>query len=255
MEPGETDQADLERRGWARSRGAVALAAAVLSLTVLLGGLPALAQNAALDDAFQQTAQEVLAERRYQTELPGPPEPEALPPPRDPLEIPEGAATVGRVLFWGLLLAGGALLAYRLILEGGRLIRRGPALKATEENGPARPAARGRQREGGALEEADRLARQGRFGDAMHTLLLAGLDDLRRRQAAALAPSLTSREILAIAGLSAEVKAALAPMVNLVELEHFGGRPSGAPEYQTCRENFQRLATPGTATAPESGVA
>ena len=62
----------------------------------------------------------------------------------------------------------------------------------------------------------------------------------------ALAESLTSREILQSVSLTERAKSALAPIVAVVELSHFGGRISSEMEYQACREHFQRLAIQGS---------
>ena len=93
------------------------------------------------------------------------------------------------------------------------------------------------------MEEADRLARKGKYGEAVHVLLLHCLDDLRLRLDIALAPSLTSREILERLHLTEGAKSALARIVTMAELNHFGGRAASEAAYQACRENYRRLAT------------
>ena len=83
---------------------------------------------------------------------------------------------------------------------------------------------------------ADVLARQGRYAEAVHALLLGALAilsaDARRWPTAA-----TGREIAAH-----HVRAAdLGVLVEVAERAHFGGRPASAAEYRACRERATRL--------------
>ncbi len=97
----------------------------------------------------------------------------------------------------------------------------------------------------GALEEADRLADSGQYGEAIHALLLHSLEELGRGFNVTLSASLTSREVLTILAVTEDAKAALAQIVTIAELDYFGGRESGEAEYQTVRVSYLRLTTPG----------
>jgi hypothetical protein len=86
------------------------------------------------------------------------------------------------------------------------------------------------------LDSAERLAAAGRFAEAIHLLLLETLAALSR--AAQLAPSLTSREIVARVPLPARARDALLGLVLAVEISRFGGAPAGERDYRACLERF-----------------
>ena len=92
-----------------------------------------------------------------------------------------------------------------------------------------------------ALTAADELARQGRFVDAMHLLLLQGLASIRERLDEPFADSLTSREILRGTRLSDKGKVALRDIVTRVEWSYFGKHPAEGGDYAACRANFDEL--------------
>jgi hypothetical protein len=93
-----------------------------------------------------------------------------------------------------------------------------------------------------SLADADMLAGQGRFVDAMHLLLLHSLVEIRRRLKLEFSDSLTSREILRRASLPEEGTAALRGIVTRVELSYFGDHPAGRPDYEACRARYEDLA-------------
>ena len=92
------------------------------------------------------------------------------------------------------------------------------------------------------LGDADALAGDGRFAEAIHVLLLRTIDDLRRRADRPVADSLTSREILAALEMPAAARAALSDLVSVVELTYFGGRRPARKHYARCRERYERFA-------------
>lgn len=90
-------------------------------------------------------------------------------------------------------------------------------------------------------EEADALAREGRFAEAMHALLLQSVAAIRSRLDARIADSLTSREILRRVRLTAEGAAALREIILSVEWTYFGEHPADASDYGQCRRHFEAL--------------
>ena len=86
------------------------------------------------------------------------------------------------------------------------------------------------------LDSAERLAAAGRFAEAIHVLLLETLAALSR--AAQLAPSLTSREIVARVPLPERARDALVGLVLAVEVSRFGGAPAGEADYRACLARF-----------------
>jgi len=93
-----------------------------------------------------------------------------------------------------------------------------------------------------AMTGADDLARQGRFVEAMHRLLLQALAELRERVDEPFADSLTSREVLRRARLPLPGQQALHDIVARVELTYFGARPGDPGDYAACRASFAALA-------------
>src|SRR5262249_10252575 len=92
------------------------------------------------------------------------------------------------------------------------------------------------------LAAADDLARQGRFVDAMHVLLLQGLADIRRYLSEEHADSLTSREILRSTKLSDTGREPLRDIIARVEWTYFGKHPAEREDYAACRASFDALA-------------
>ena len=142
-------------------------------------------------------------------------------------------------LFWLALIAGlGALvysfwdelpiwrIGWRQQWSDGPEDGLSPATKAPEEVAAA----------------ADDLARQGRFGEAMHALLLQSLADVRRRLDEQFADSLTSREILRNTRLPSQGREPLRDIIARVERTYFGEYAAGPQDYMACRERFTELA-------------
>jgi hypothetical protein len=209
---------------------------AALTAFVLAAGC---ARRAAAETAqhIGQVAQDAI--RRLDLQLDLPHEPEAsswnwhIPLPRE--------------LFWGAVILAALVLLYLLVtqvLPGLVLGPRGDR----EENGEAGPSGIAAPETGAVA--ADELAQQGRFAEAMHALLLQSFAEIRRRQGASFAPSLTSREILRRVGLSNAAQAALGDIVGRVERSYFGEHPAGPVDYRACRSSFDRL---GAALAGDAG--
>jgi hypothetical protein len=110
---------------------------------------------------------------------------------------------------------------------------------------------------GATLAEADELARQNLFVEAMHLLLLYSLAEIRRRLKLEFSDSLTSREILRRAQLPENATAALRGIVTRVELSYFGDHPATRPDYESCRARYEELSLilAGPAANPAPGIA
>jgi hypothetical protein len=147
-------------------------------------------------------------------------------------------------LVWAVLIALGAVLLYAIVAHVVNEIL--PLLRHRRRaQWPGRALDGGADRSplsSEAMLAADELARQGRFVEAMHALLLEGLAELRLRLDNRFADSLTSREILRRARLSEPGRVALRDMIAGVELTYFGARPARPADYQSCRASFAALA-------------
>lgn len=87
---------------------------------------------------------------------------------------------------------------------------------------------------------ADDLARQGRFAEAIHMLLLGVLgtlaaDDSSSRADHAPSRAMTAREIARTA--AGPQREPLQALVRASELVHFGGRPATREQFEACRRD------------------
>jgi hypothetical protein len=95
------------------------------------------------------------------------------------------------------------------------------------------------------LQEADALAAQGKFADAVHLLLLRSIEHINAHAPNLVKPAVTSREIGMFEQLSAAARAAFVAIARVVERVLFAGREIGAAEFAECREAYERFALPG----------
>ena len=175
--------------------------------------------------------------------------------PPDPVEIPGWMRALGRVLeaaapvlqyvFWAALVGVAAAI---LFYVGREIVqrRRGdqkPVTLPAREPLDVRPAA---AQALALLEDADRLAAEGRFEEAAHLLLLRSVDDIETRRPNTLRPSLTSRDIAAHPVLPAAARTAFSHIAAIVERSLFGGRAVDSAAYRSCREAYEAFAFPDT---------
>jgi hypothetical protein len=155
-------------------------------------------------------------------------------------------AAYAQILLWAIIAAGGAVLLWALynrVRHGEwrlRLPRRATVLDLTaeEEWAPEESGARS------WLEEADALAREGRFAEAIHHLLFRSVEDIARRRPALVRPALTSRELAASEGIPGRARDLFAGIAGLVERGLFAGRPVAEDDWLQARETYSNLALP-----------
>lgn len=92
-----------------------------------------------------------------------------------------------------------------------------------------------------AQSEADVLAAQGKYAEAMHVLLLQSVSELKLRLSVSIAVSLTSREILQRIGLPPKGHDVFSDIVKRVEISYFGYHQPGAEDYTACRQSYDTL--------------
>ena len=205
-----------------------------IALMLLFGPALALAQSAS---EIEQARAAVARQSDLQLQLPGG-EPE---PTSSSIQLPEW-------ILWVVIIGGLLFVLYYLRdiipMPGWRSMAEG-----TGEAEAGAPLAA--QSPSDILLAADELARQGRYVDAMHVLLLKGLADIRQRLGEEFADSLTSREIMRRAQLSAAGASALREIVLGVERSYFGEHPVGPRDYEVCRRRFDEL---GAALAAGAGA-
>ena len=227
------------------------LAAGVISIGVLLSPPP--------PEAVRRAVDAVYADPSIQRTLPGavPLEsgkgregrrPSAPDRRRDPSPA-GGSSTGGRGFATFLLWTVGLIGAGVLVAVIAQAIRERRGARGPATAGPAAAARAGGERPGPApIDDADRLAAEGRYAEAVHALLLhvvRGLTVDGRPDP----PPFTSRAPLARAALAPPRRAAFGALVEAVEHSLFGGRPVDATAFAAARDAAHRAAAPGPGAA------
>ena len=96
------------------------------------------------------------------------------------------------------------------------------------------------------LNEADTLARDGRFAEAVHCLLLRSVADAAKRRPQLVSPALTSRELACSSILPDRARALFAEIAQSVERSLFGGQPVDGLEWTRARAAYAEFALPRT---------
>lgn len=142
-------------------------------------------------------------------------------------------------VFWAGVIVVAVLIAYAILSEVVRRLPRNtpattePFIAPEPEFRPATGRAHA------LLEEADRLAREGRFGEAVRVLLHRSIEDMEQAFPAAIAPSMTSREISLLQFLSAKGRATFVKIAQAVEASLFAGRDLTAAHFAECRSAYE----------------
>lgn len=156
-------------------------------------------------------------------------------------------APLGRLLgasWWWLqwVLAGGvALFALVLLvrLVGDRLAGRGArAVKAAEEE-EWRPEVAASL---ALLEDADRLAAEGRFDEATRLLLQRSVSQIAAARPDWVEPSSTARELAALPALPDAARAAFGVIAGRVEASLFALKPLARPDWEAARAAYAEFA-------------
>ncbi len=95
------------------------------------------------------------------------------------------------------------------------------------------------------LEEADALARAGKFAEAVHLLLFRSIEDLQTRLETGVPRSLTAREIGQLNHLPTRARTALGPIIRIVERSFFGGRDVDESGWTEARASYEEFAFGG----------
>lgn len=140
-------------------------------------------------------------------------------------------------LFWGGVAVVAALILWMLYQ---RLRGRGFDNPAADAQPPVWRPSEAPVR--ALLGEADALAAEGRFAEAVHLLLCRSLEDIGGRLPDFLQPALTSRDIAAASELPRQARAAFAEIAAAVERSLFGGQAVEARQWVDCRAAYERFA-------------
>lgn len=94
------------------------------------------------------------------------------------------------------------------------------------------------------LNSVDALAAEGKFAEAVHTLLHRSIQDIDLKRPNKIRRSLTSREIGGLDILTPDTQSAFALIGRVVENSYFGGRELGRDDFQKCRDAYEQFAVP-----------
>lgn len=157
----------------------------------------------------------------------------------------EAIAPLLKWVFWAGLAAGAALILFfiaREVIQARLPGRRRRTAVAPVDWRPEPEKARA------LLEDADRLAAEGRFDEAAHLLLFRSIDDLVGRRPGVVRPALTSRDIAALDAMPPEPRSAFARIAQAVEASFFGGRRLDAAGFAEARGAYEAFAFTGAWT-------
>lgn len=141
------------------------------------------------------------------------------------------------VLKWimiGLAVAGLLFLLWRLLAP---VFARSPVSEAADEDwAPARAEALA------LLDEADRLAAEGRYDEATHLLLRRSVGQIAAARPEWVEPSSTARELAALPALPEAARAAFRVIAERVERSLFALRHLGREDWDAARAAYAEFA-------------
>ncbi|RYF94451.1 MAG: DUF4129 domain-containing protein [Caulobacteraceae bacterium] len=199
--------------------------------------------------AFDRAHAALMADKTLQHVLPGLPEAaQRKPPPKWAIPLLDGLGVIsGGVTFmvWTVIILGVALVIFLIVRElfGVQLGWKGGKAKTRTGATDWRPD---REKARILLLDADALAGEGRFDEAVHMLLLRGVADITARRPRLIGPALTSRDIAALPDLPEAARPAFALIADIVERSFFGGRPVDEAGWQEARAAYEQLVFSGT---------
>lgn len=94
------------------------------------------------------------------------------------------------------------------------------------------------------LAEADALAAEERYAEAVHLLLYRSVEDIDGRRPGLVKPAMTSRDLAEAEGLPAIARGAFSRIARAVEISLFGGRAIDAMAWERCRNAYAELTVP-----------
>jgi hypothetical protein len=179
-----------------------------------------------------------------------PPDPKVSPPPGWLKALLDFLAMVAHALgwlFWAAAIAAVVVVIGFIVLELART--RWPDLLRRTRKAKPRPAPLDWRPEASVaralLEDADRLAAEGQYAEAVHLLLYRSIEDIEGRRPRLVRPALTAREISSLDDLPAAARATFTAIAQVVERSFFGGRDVDKSGFEACRSAYEAFAFPG----------
>lgn len=200
-----------------------------------------------VDPAYSQT----IAGGEIQTAFPPPPPP----PPPTPEWLKSLLNAIGNFFEWSapaakpLMWIGIALillfLLYHFVPAFARWVdnlRFGRKRGDADADDPVGQAEAGAAR--ALVAEADALAAEGRFAEAVHLLLYRSVEDIEGRRPGLVKPAMTSRDLADAHDLPSVARGAFSRIARAVEISLFGGRSIDAGAWEQCRAAYAELTVP-----------
>ncbi len=154
----------------------------------------------------------------------------------------EWSAPVAKPLMWIAVAALVLFLLYHFVPAFAQWVDK---LRSGRKAGDADAADHVGQAEARAaralLGEADALAAEGRFAEAVHLLLYRSVEDIDGRRPGLVKPAMTSRDLAEAEGLPSVTRGAFSRIARAVEISLFGGRSIDAGAWQQCRAAYAEL--------------
>ena len=160
-------------------------------------------------------------------------------------------APLFKIIFWVGLAALAAVILYAIATAIIGVVQERRGREASDdtvaEYAPSAATARI------LLDEADALASQGRFAEAIRLILRRSIQDIERAQPDAVRLSLTSREIARSPRLGERTRSIFSQIARMVEHAHFAGRGASQDDYASARSLYSSLvARPVPPISPQA---
>lgn len=150
---------------------------------------------------------------------------------------------VFKVIFWGALVGLAGLFLYFIVREILRIRKQSFKKQKTEEPEVAPEPYRPDEKTARiVLEDADRLAAQGRFDEAVHMILFRSIQDISEKRPGLISRSLTSREIANLRILSKNARAGFALIGDMVEKSFFGRSQLNQTDFERSKQAYKDFA-------------
>jgi len=202
------------------------------------------AEAATRPETFDAAHRALAGDRSLQFQMLAP-----EPPPKPPgwlAALGEFLRAIGPVLevvFWIGLAGIGLAIVWLVVREVLRLRwgkRPSPVAAAEPEWRPGAGAALA------LLADADALAEDGRFAEAVHLLLTRSIQDIDGHIPNTVRPALTMRDIGALKRLPDGARPTFTRIAKVTEASLFGGRSVDRSTFAECRAAYEAFAFPDT---------
>ncbi len=212
---------------------------ACLLLLFLLVGTAALSAGETVDrDEAATRARNIVADGSYQKEIAAPPR---LKPSTDRRTGEgQGLGTLSLIL---IVLASMLAVSFAIVWLVGTVNNRARIrdVQAADRAGAAGQEENRKEINELSLENAERLAAEGRYLEAVHHLLLLAVKRQSFHAKKPVTDDMTSRELAALLPRSQNDRVRFRYLVKTVELSLFGGRSPGQKEFRNCLDAFKGI--------------